>query len=189
MKKRLSYIARPSWSGKPNQRLGRMGTRRSRPRWLGYVINAGFTLLEIILALAILAGSLVALGEVMRLGDQNASNARDETEAEILASSVMDEILSGVREYSVYDKQDFDYETDPRWLFSVVIEPTNFTELVRVGVRVEQAIDSEKEPVHYELYRWILNPDYVTQIEQEEAQIASQAAASANAQTNAGGGP
>ena len=32
----------------------------------------GFTLLEIVLSLAILAGSLAALGEVMRLGDRNA---------------------------------------------------------------------------------------------------------------------
>jgi type II secretion system protein I len=158
-------------------------------------VSAGFTLLEIILALTILAGSLVALGEVMRLADQNASDARDETEAEILASSVMDELLSGVRELHVYDKQDFDYETDPRWVYSVVIEPTNYPEVVRVGVRVEQPIESEKEPVHYELYRWIMSPEYVVQIEQEEAdkaaqaeQAAAQAAAASSTSTSAGTG-
>ena len=57
--------------------------------------GTGFTLLEIILALAILAGSLAALGEVMRLADQNASMTRDESQAQILASSVMDELVAG----------------------------------------------------------------------------------------------
>ena len=59
--------------------------------------QSGFTLLEIILALAILAGSLAALGEVMRLADQNASLTEDETQAQILAASVMDELVAGCR--------------------------------------------------------------------------------------------
>jgi type II secretion system protein I len=142
---------------------------------------AGFTLLEIILSLAILAGSLVALGEVMRLADQSAANARDETEAEILASSVMDELLSGARKLEVLTKKEFDFETDPPWVFSVSLDSTNHTELLRVGVRVEQPIDSEKEPVNFELYRWILNPDFVAQVEEEEAKIAADAAAAAAA--------
>ncbi len=57
----------------------------------------GFSLLEVVLALAILAGALAALGEVMRLGDENASAAADETRAEMLAESVMSEILVGAR--------------------------------------------------------------------------------------------
>ena len=57
----------------------------------------GFSLLEIVLALAILAGALAALGEVMRLGDQNAEAAGDETQAELLAESVMSELVVGAR--------------------------------------------------------------------------------------------
>jgi type II secretion system protein I len=142
-------------------------------------VTAGFTLLEIILSLAILAGALVALGEVMRLADQNANNARDETTAEILASGVMDELLSGARELQTANQQNFEYEMDPPWVFSVLMESTSFNQMLRVGVRVEQPIESEKEPVHYELYRWIVNPDYVAQIEEQEAQIAADAAAAA----------
>ena len=55
--------------------------------------RSAFTLLEIILSLAILAGSLAALGEVMRLADQNASMTGDETQAQILAASIMDLLL------------------------------------------------------------------------------------------------
>ena len=59
--------------------------------------RSAFTLLEIILSLAILAGSLAALGEVMRLADQNASMTGDETQAQILAASIMDELVAGSR--------------------------------------------------------------------------------------------
>src|SRR5262245_31381311 len=73
----------------------------------------GFTLLEIILALAILAGSLAALGEVMRLADQNATMTRDESQAQILAASIMDELIAGARDLVAIDRGQFDFVTDP----------------------------------------------------------------------------
>ena len=61
----------------------------------------GFTLLEIILALAILAGAMATLGEVMRLADQNATMTEGETQAQILAASLMDEFACGSREIAL----------------------------------------------------------------------------------------
>jgi general secretion pathway protein I len=142
---------------------------------------AAFTLLEIILSLAILAGALVAIGEVVRLADQNAMYARDETEAQILASGVMDELLSGARQVTAVDKLPFDFATEANWVYSVQIEPTTYPEVVRVGVRVEQQIEARLEPINFELYRWILNPDYVTQLANEAAQEAAAAQAAAAA--------
>ena len=56
----------------------------------------GFSLLEVVLALAILAGGrCAALGEVMRLADVNAAAATDESQAETLAESVTSELLVG----------------------------------------------------------------------------------------------
>jgi type II secretion system protein I len=121
----------------------------------------GFTLLEIILALAILAGSLAALGEVMRLGDQNAELARDETQAEILADSVMSELISGARIVGNVDSTPFDLATDPQWLYSIVVEPTDYVELVSVRVSVTQDLRPELHPAHCDLVRWFANPDYV----------------------------
>jgi type II secretion system protein I len=148
-------------------------------------VPTGFTLLEIILALAILAGALAALGEVMRLADMNASFARDEMEAQILASSVMDELLSGARPLQAASRQGFDFETDPPWVFTVVIEPTVHASILRVGVRVElRDAEPNKEPAHYELYRWMLHPDYVAQLQAEEAELAAPAAAAAASTTS-----
>jgi type II secretion system protein I len=122
---------------------------------------AGFTLLEIILALAILAGSLAALGEVMRLADQNAALTRDETQAQILAASIMDELVAGARPLTAATRAAFDPDWDPQWVFSIAIDQTGYEELVAVRVLVEQQLDARLQPARYELLRWLPNPDYL----------------------------
>jgi type II secretion system protein I len=126
----------------------------SRPR-------RGFTLLEVILALAILAGSLAALGEVMRLADQNAASTRDETQAQIIASSVMDELIAGFLPLSAVNQQPVAVESDPPWVFSIALEQTAYVEVIAVRVLVEQQADARLQPARFELVRWLPNPDYV----------------------------
>ncbi|MCC7475271.1 MAG: prepilin-type N-terminal cleavage/methylation domain-containing protein [Pirellulales bacterium] len=120
-----------------------------------------FTLLEIILALAILAGALAALGEVMRLADQTAGMTESETQAQILAASLIDELASGARQLSAVSQSPLDSSADPPWVFSIAIENTNFQELVAVRVLVEQQLDTRLQPARFELTRWMTNPDYV----------------------------
>ena len=91
---------------------------------------SGFTLLEVILALAILAGSLAALGEVMRLAGQNAVLTEGETQAQILAASVMDELVSGARQLSSVSQASLLADTDPPWVYSIDIQNTQYDQLV-----------------------------------------------------------
>jgi type II secretion system protein I len=133
---------------------------RSRPL-AKPVAPEGFTLLEIILALAILAGSLAALGEVMRSADQNAAGTRDETQAQILAASVMDELIAGVLPLSAVSQQQFALPSEPPWVFSIALEQTGYEELIVVRVLVEQQTDARLQPSRYELVRWLPNPDYI----------------------------
>jgi type II secretion system protein I len=121
----------------------------------------GFSLLEVLLALAILAGALAALGEVMRLGDQNAALARDESEAEMLANSVVSELLSGSRQVQSVTSATFDMMADPAWTYSITVDNTDYNELVSVRVSVSQQLAAERHPAHCELVRWMPNPDYV----------------------------
>ncbi len=74
-----------------------------------------FSLLEVVLALAILAGALAALGEVMRLGDENATAAAAEAQAEMLAESVMSEILVGARALESVNGAVLPLDDDPQW--------------------------------------------------------------------------
>jgi type II secretion system protein I len=152
----------------------------SRPR------RGGFTLLEIILALAILAGSLAALGEVMRLAGQNAAMTRDESQAQILASSVMDELVAGARQLVAISKGEFDFVTEPPWLYSVQIEPTAYPELVAVRVLVEQDLDPRLQPAQFELVRWLPNPDYIPA--QTSSSSASSSSSSSTGSSGTGGG-
>ncbi len=64
----------------------RRGGRRGRPR------RVAMTLLEVILAIAILGGSLAALGEVVRAGTRAARGAKLLSTAQLLADSLTAEI-------------------------------------------------------------------------------------------------
>jgi type II secretion system protein I len=150
--------------------------------------SEGFTLLEIILALAILAGSLAALGEVMRLADQNATMTRDESQAQILAASVMDELVAGARDLIAVDRGEFDFISDPPWVYSVVIEQTAYEQLVAVRVLVEQDIDPRLQPARFALVRWLPNPDYIPPTPAGGSTSSSTTGASGTGATGAAGG-
>lgn len=123
--------------------------------------KTGFTLLEIILALAILAGSLAALGEVMRLAGQNAVLTEGETQAQILTASLMDELASGARQLSAVSQANLLSDADPPWVYSIDIQNTQYDQLVAVRVSVEQQLDARLQPAKFELVRWMPNPNYV----------------------------
>jgi uncharacterized membrane protein YgcG len=143
--------------------------------------------LEIILALAILAGSLAALGEVMRLADRNAGAARDETQAQIVAASIMDELTAGARILTAVTGAALEYETDTPWLYSIAIEQTAYKEMVAVRVLVEQDTDPRLQPARFELVRWLPNPDYIPQNTQNAGAQSSTGGASGSS-SNSGGG-
>ena len=58
--------------------------------------QTGFTLLEVILALAILAGALTVLGELARRSLHNAEVSRATSEAQLLCESKLAEMAAGV---------------------------------------------------------------------------------------------
>jgi type II secretion system protein I len=149
--------------------------------------NSGFTLLEIILALAILAGSLAALGEVMRLADQNATLTEGETQAQILAASLMDELVSGARQLSAVSQAGLESDADPPWVYSVDIQNTQYEELVSVRVSVEQQLEARLQPARFELVRWMPNPNFVPADTGESDSSSSSSTSSSGASSGGGG--
>jgi prepilin-type N-terminal cleavage/methylation domain-containing protein len=151
---------------------------------------SGFTLLEIILSLAILAGSLAALGEVMRLADRNAEMVRDESQAQILAASVMDELLAGSRQMMAVNQEPFEINSEPPWVYSVAFEETPYLELLLARVRVEQQLPPQQQPAKFELVRWVPNPDNLsattTEETSEESSGSSSNSASGGSSTGSG---
>jgi type II secretory pathway pseudopilin PulG len=134
-----------------------------------------FTLLEIVLALALLAGAIAALGEVLRLSRESAAGASEETQAQLLAASVMGQLMSGVIEPLAIEDQLFDVDADPLWQYSVAIMPTEYDELVLLQVLVNQKLPEGQQGTSFQLDRWVLDPEYVEQLNAAAATAASQA--------------
>ncbi len=124
--------------------------------------NDGFSLLEVILALAILAGAMAVLGEVARHGMESARIARDLTYAQCICDSLMAELAAGLIDPEIVDQAPVDEICDPAqagWVYSMDVEATEIDGLLAVRVTVSQALPSEKRPVQCSLVRWIQDPD------------------------------
>lgn len=134
----------------------------------------GLSLLEVILALAILAGSVAAIGELLRNGMLNASDARDYTRAELHAESIMSQIVAGA--IATGSISGAPVEDDPNFTYSVVTEQIDQAGLLGVHVTVTHIQTTQRKPAEFTLTRWMVDP-------QMEMELASQA--QANAQANA----
>jgi type II secretion system protein I len=169
-----------------------MNILRIKPGMSSRSAGPGFTLLEVILSLAILAGALAALGEVMRMADRSASIAEDETHAQILAASIMDELSAGSRELSAISQSPLETDDDPPWLYTVEMGQTQYDELVCVRVRVEQQLEPRLQPAQFELVRWMPNPDYVPPSTGDDSSTSSttgsSSASSGSSSTSGSGG-
>ena len=72
-----------------------------------------FTLLEVILALAILGLALATLGEAVGRSHQNARRAADEAELCFAAASLLDEVIVGARQLVAIDSEPIADALDP----------------------------------------------------------------------------
>jgi prepilin-type N-terminal cleavage/methylation domain-containing protein len=173
--------------------LGRRANPPLAPPYKGGESEQGFTLLEIILALAILAGSLAVLGEIMRLGDRSASMTESETQAQILTESLLDELASGARQLSVVNQAVLDPNSNPPWLYSISVDNTDYQELVSVRVAVEQQLEARLQPTRFEIVRWMANPNYTPPNANQDSSTTtdsstSSSSSSGGAATNPSGG-
>jgi prepilin-type N-terminal cleavage/methylation domain-containing protein len=131
----------------------------------------GLSLLEVILALAILALCLSAIGELIRIGTISAANAEDYTEAQILAESKLSEIMSGAITPDPVTRVPF--INSPDWVYSIELAATEEPEVMAMRVTVETHLDRAR-PLAYSLYRWIPDPGIELPAEEEQPDNSSQ---------------
>lgn len=141
-------------------------------------LRRGFSLLEVILAIAILTGALAVLGEMARQGIESTRIARDTSHALLLCETILAEITAG----SAFPEQVYDApvpepigvdlsETQGQrvpWLYSVELASVDVSGLVAVRVTVYQDLPPEKEPVECSLVRWIVDPGVEFYVPEEE---------------------
>jgi general secretion pathway protein I len=145
--------------------------------------RAAFSLLEVILALAILAGAIAVIGEAARQAMRNAAAARDLSHAQLLCESKMAEITAGLVQPEPVQNAAIVPLTDQEesgWLYSVEVSPTDQEGLLLLRVTVTPDQPPESHPVQFAIVRWMIDPNYVSATQSEST---AQPAASTPAAT------
>ena len=133
----------------------------------------GLSLLEVILAIAILGGALATIGELIRIGARNAAIARDLTTAQLYCESRMNEAAAGVLDLENLQTEPLD--EDGEWMCSITTESLDQPQLMSVTVAVTQNPDNYARPVSFSMTRWIIDPAYVAECAALDAQLKAEA--------------
>jgi type II secretion system protein I len=120
--------------------------------------NRGFSLLEVILSLAILGGAIAVLGEAARLAMRNAEFTRDMARAQMLCESKLAEIMAGVASANPVQRAPIENAAgpgEPNWLYSIERTALDEEDLISVRVTVVRDLPTAMHPVSFSLVRWI----------------------------------
>lgn len=115
----------------------------------------GLSLLEVILALAILGISMSAISQLFFLGARSASQATLRNEANILADTKMAELSAGILEPQSVGQATI--TEAPGWVYSVQIDDGDQPNLLVVTVTVRTA-SPDQVPVAISITRFIPDP-------------------------------
>ena len=121
----------------------------------------GISLLEVILALAILAGAVAVLGEVARHTMRNARAVRDSSRAQLLCETKMAEICAALAPLEPVEAAPLaqtDDQGQPEWFYSVAVDSIDQEGMMAVHVTVTHGRSPEGRPLRVSLVRWILDP-------------------------------
>jgi general secretion pathway protein I len=142
------------------------------------------TLLEVILAIAILGGALAMLGELIRVGTRSARAARVMSTAQLLADSLVSEIAAGISQPQATEGT-VDNFGGFAWSYIVQVEHVDQQGLLAVAVTVRENLDQSQQPTSYTLVRWMVDPQVEYELETAAAEAA--AASSSSTQSSANG--
>ena len=153
--------------------------------------STGLSLIEVVLAMAILAGAMVALSQLIGLGLRSAAEARDLARAQILAESVMGEITIGTIPATSNNQMAIDSE--PGWLVSITAGTTLQDGVIQVIVVTERQTD-RTNAARFELSRWMRDPSLPLPTDEEleddttSSNSSSSSSSSSGSGSQAGGG-
>jgi hypothetical protein len=119
--------------------------------------NSGLSLLEVIIATAILAGSGLALFSIIGMGSKYALRAEELTYAQHFAQSALDEWLTAPT--NVGTEQTGTFEEAPQWNYRVESQWLEEPGLCAVTVEIfhsqnPQRVEAVEEPI-YRFTRWV----------------------------------
>lgn len=144
--------------------------------------RSGISLLEVILAIAILGGSLAALSSVVISGADAAIDARMRSMAQLLCEGQMAQLLlNNVQPVPVQDQPIASPDPNTAFTLTVETQPAPLSGLLAIRVIVTgRAPDGSGRPASVSLVRWMVDPQLgLEAAEAEEKAMAEEAAAAA----------
>jgi type II secretion system protein I len=116
----------------------------------------GMTLLEVMLALTLLAMALAAIGQLVSNGVRSATQARLQTQAILRCEAKLAEVLAGAEPLEPCCQSP--YRDDPAWTWSLYVTRTPRPGLIDVQITVVRAQGPEAVGTSYTLTRWMFVP-------------------------------
>ena len=124
------------------------------------MVRKGFSLLEVVIATAILVAASVSLLQLLAIGNEHQVRAERRATAQSLCLTLLDEQHAGIRQIRGVEREVF--SEHPGWEFSIAEQSTSIPGVVRVRVRVweDQQWERGNRPVRvaFELVRWMRKP-------------------------------
>ncbi|HAC92606.1 MAG TPA: hypothetical protein DCF63_18540 [Planctomycetaceae bacterium] len=133
--------------------------------------RSAISLLEVVLALAILAVATAYLSQATHLATENAGRARTISHAEIIAESVVNQIIAGVlpaqsaswtnyTSPNAMNRLSAGSPSDSQWMYQVQISGTEVSGMINLQVGVIQARLGRELGNQADLYvqRWMIDP-------------------------------
>jgi prepilin-type N-terminal cleavage/methylation domain-containing protein len=148
--------------------------------------RGGFSLLEILLSLAILGGSLAIIAQIADSGVSAAREARDLSLAKILCQAKLSEVLLnatlGQTPQPVYEvpAEPFDSQSQTVFTYTIEIQPASLDGMLMIRVSAVAATNQGKQIASYSLDRWMIDPAIgLVEAEMEEEAAKEEAAGTA----------
>lgn len=145
------------------------------------VSRSGFSLMEMLLALAILGGSLAVLSQIASTGTDAARESRDLALARILCQAKLSEVLlQNITPVSVGSApaESFDSSSTTPFVYSVEVQPGPLDGLLAIRITVEATnLDGGPPLATYSLVRWMIDPALGLEAAELEEEAAKEAAA------------
>lgn len=148
----------------------------------GAPLRGGFSLLEMLLSLAILGGSLAVLSQVADTGVDAAREARDLAIAQIICQSKLSEVLLnstlGTTPQSIVDApvDPIDSQSLTTFSYSVDVQPAGLEGMLVIRVLVSAKDGNENLIANYSLDRWMIDPAFGLEEMELEEEAAKEAA-------------
>lgn len=133
--------------------------------------RAGLSLLEVILALSILAAASAYLAQSMYIAAESAIRADQQTEAEIVAENVMNQVVAGLlptmsATWAPYSNPNplgtMNLSTKLQWNYMISSYTSEVPGMlcVRVSVQHLEPGKTTNEKTDFVINRWIIDPSY-----------------------------